>query len=386
MSQVPCLHEYLTNAARVEYLAAWLRGIRLAGQNLEKDMRAGIISFTEHGAALAQNLKNGLEVQRIGCQAWLKKKASCPPEGVRLLEIPLREWTKEQFAVSDVLIFIGATGIAVRSIAPFVKSKKTDPAVIVVDEQGRHAISLLSGHIGGANAMTLLVSELLGAEPVITTATDLNGKFAVDAFAARRDLYIDSMPYAKEIASELVSGRPVGMRSAYPVFGQVPEELDMEGRYPVGFTIDILKKEPFERTLHLVPKIVTLGVGCKKGIDARHISEVVERVLKEHEIFRESVCQIASIDLKKEETGILALSDELGVPFITYTSEELKQTESEEGFTESAFVKNITGVGNVCERAALKGAGVKKLLVPKTADGGVTVAAAAADYTVCMED
>lgn len=349
-------------------------------------MKAGIISFTEHGAVLAQKLKKGLEVQQIGCQAWLKKKASCPPEGVRLLEIPLREWTKEQFAVSDVLIFIGATGIAVRSIAPFVKSKKTDPAVIVVDERGRHAISLLSGHIGGANAMTLLVSELLGAEPVITTATDLNGKFAVDAFAARRDLYMDSMPYAKEIASELVSGRPVGMRSAYPVFGQVPEELDMEGRYPVGFTIDILKKEPFERTLHLVPKIVTLGVGCKKGMDAEHISEVVARVLKEHEIFRESVCQIASIDLKKEETGILALADELGVPFITYTSEELKQTESEEGFTESAFVKNITGVGNVCERAALKGAGVKKLLVPKTADGGVTVAVAAADYTVCMED
>lgn len=349
-------------------------------------MKAEIISFTEHGAVLAQKLKKGLEAQQIGCQAWMKKKDACPPEEVKPLEISLREWTKEQFAVSDVLIFIGAAGIAVRSIAPFVKSKKTDPAVIVVDEQGRHAISLLSGHIGGANAMTLLASEILGAEPVITTATDLNGKFAVDAFAARRDLYMDSMPYAKEIASELVSGRSVGMRSAYPVFGKAPEELDRKGGYPVGFAIDILKKNPFERTLHLVPRIVTLGIGCKKGMDAGHISEVVERVLEEHGIFRESVRQIASIDLKKEETGILALSDELGVPFITYTAEELQQAESEDGFTESAFVKNITGVGSVCERAALKGAGVKKLLVPKTADGGVTVAVAAADYTVCMED
>jgi len=117
----------------------------------------------------------------------------------------LGEWTKEQFGTKELLVFIGAAGIAVRSIAPYVKSKKTDPAVIVIDEQGRHVISLLSGHIGGANALTLLCARLLGAEPVITTATDLHKKFAVDVFAAERDLYMDSMSYAKEIAAELVA-------------------------------------------------------------------------------------------------------------------------------------------------------------------------------------
>lgn len=349
-------------------------------------MKAGIISFTEHGAALAQKLKTGLEAQNILCGAWLKKRGAEPPEGVEALEKTLREWTDEQFAKKDVLIFIGAAGIAVRSIAPFVRSKKTDPAVIVVDEQGKHAISLLSGHIGGANAMTLLAAELLGAEPVITTATDLNGKFAVDAFAARRDLYMDSMQYAKEIASELVAGKRVGMRSAYPVFGRIPEELDGESELRLGFAVDIMKTEPFERTLHLVPKLVVLGIGCKRGMNAGHIRETVMRVLEEYGIFRESVKQIASIDLKKEEAGILALAEELKVPFITYTAEELSQVESEDGFTESAFVKSVAGVGNVCERAALRGAGVKKLLIRKTACDGVTVAAAAADYTVCMED
>lgn len=349
-------------------------------------MKAGIVSFTEHGAVLAQKLKNGLGAQSILCDAWLKKSGAEPPEGVEPLKGALREWTKEQFEQKDVLIFIGAAGIAVRSIAPFVKSKKTDPAVIVVDEQGKHAISLLSGHIGGANAMTLLTAELLGAEPVITTATDLNGKFAVDAFAARRDLYMDSMQYAKEIASELVAGKRIGMNSAYPVFGHVPEELDRESGQQLGFTIDIYKKEPFERTLHLVPKLVVLGIGCKKGMNAEHIRDVVMQVLEEHGIFKESVRTIASIDLKKDESGILALAESLKVPFITYTSEELKQVESEDGFTESAFVKSIAGVGNVCERAALKGADVKKLLIRKTACDGVTVAAAAADYTVCMED
>lgn len=349
-------------------------------------MKAGIISFTEHGALLAQKLKSGLEAEHIICGAWLKKSGAEPPEGIEVLRSTLREWTKKQFEEKDVLIFIGAAGIAVRSIAPFVKSKKTDPAVIVVDEQGRHAISLLSGHIGGANAMTLLTAELLGAEPVITTATDLNGKFAVDAFAARRDLSMDSMQYAKEIAAELVSGRTVGMHSAYPVFGQVPEELDRKSEPGLGFSIDIFKKDPFEKTLHLIPKIVVLGIGCKKGMNAGHIEDAAMQTLEKSGIFKESVKLIASIDLKKEEAGILALAEKLNVPFITYTAEELMQAKSENGFTESAFVKSVAGVGNVCERAALLGAGATRLLIRKTSCGGVTVAAAAADYTVCMED
>lgn len=349
-------------------------------------MKAGIISFTEHGALLAQKIKAGLGSEDIVCEAWLKKSGAEAPEGVELLKGALREWTREQFAEKEALVFIGATGIAVRSIAPFVKSKKTDSAVVVVDERGKHAISLLSGHIGGANAMTRKIAALLGAEPVITTATDLNGKFAVDAFAARRNLYMDSMQYAKEIASELVAGNRVGMYSAWPVFGPVPEELDREKEKKLGFSIDIFKKEPFERTLHLVPKLTVLGIGCKRGMNAEHIRDTAVSVLEEHGIFPESVKLIASIDLKKEEAGILALAEELGVPFITYTAEELKQAESEDGFTESDFVRSIAGVGNVCERAALRGAGAKKLLIPKTACGGVTIAAAAADYTVCMED
>lgn len=351
-------------------------------------MRAGIISFTEHGAVLAARLLKGFGQRKIICQAWLKKKEvkGPVPEGIRLLSGSLSLWTKEQFSACDALIFIGASGIAVRSIAPYVKSKKTDPAVIVLDEQGRHAISLLSGHIGGANAMTLLVSELTGAEPVITTATDLNGKFAVDAFAARRDLYMDSMAVAKEIASELVSGNRVGLRSAFPVFGPVPPELEQEDVLKVGFSIDYRKNTPFERTLHLVPGVVVLGVGCKKGTDREQIEALVAEMLEVHGIFKESVERVVSVDLKKEETGLLQFAEAWGVPFDTYTSEELKQVESENGFTESDFVKSVTGVGSVCERAALKGAGVKKLLISKIAKNGVTVAAAVRDYTVCMED
>lgn len=366
-------------------------------------MNIAVICFTEHGAVLAEKLIEGFSERHVTAQAWIKKKEpqlfDC--KNVQVLKVGLRQWTEEQFAAVDAMIFIGATGIAVRSIASFVKSKKTDPAVIVLDEQGRHAISLLSGHIGGANALTLLVAELTGAEPVITTATDLHGKFAVDAFAARRDLYIDSMPLAKEIAAELVEDKKVGMHSAFPVFGMVPSELTqvesngtkMEGSIvegqnmpALGFSITYKKDAPFTHTLHLVPRTVVLGIGCKRGTPAESIRTLIQETLKQHQIFKESICLIASIDLKKDEEGIRTCAQELGVPFVTWSAEELEQVQSEDGFTESAFVRSVAGVGNVCERSALKGAGTSRLLIRKTAHNGVTVAAAVKDYTVCMED
>ena len=349
-------------------------------------MKAEIISFTDHGAMLAQKLAEELPKHGICCEAWLKKKDAVLPEGVRGAGMSLKEWTGERFSSADALIFIGAAGIAVRSIAPFVQSKKTDPAVLVADEQGKHVISLLSGHIGGANALARLAAEILGAEPVITTATDLQGKFAVDAFAAGRGLYMDSMAYAREIAAALVAGKRVGMRSAWPVFGPVPEELDREGTPFVGFAVDVRAIQPFAHTLHLVPGITVLGVGCRKNTDALHLKDTVLQVLREWQVYPESICRIASIDLKEKEQGIAALADFLNVPFTTYSSEELEQVESENGFTESDFVRSVAGVGNVCERAALKGAGTKRLLIPKTAREGVTVAAAVMDYTVCIEE
>lgn len=197
---------------------------------------------------------------------------------------------------------------------------------------------------------------------------------------------MDSMPAAKEIAAALVDNLKVGMWSAFPVTGVVPPELDTEGEEPLGFSIDVQKTSPFEKTLHLVPKAVVLGIGCKRGTARAAIRELVEEVLEVNGIFRESICKIASIDLKKDETGILELAESYQVPFITYTAEELKKAVCEDGFAESAFVESITGVGNICERSALLAAGVQKLLIPKTARNGVTVAAAVMDLTICMED
>lgn len=148
-------------------------------------------------------------------------------EFAKPIDSSLRDWTGRRFAESDAIIFIGACGIAVRSIAPFVSSKKTDPAVVVIDEQGKFAISLLSGHIGGANELTEEISNLLHATPVITTATDINNKFAVDVFAKTNGCYISDMTMAKEISAALVNGNSVGFASDFPWVGEIPKELQL---------------------------------------------------------------------------------------------------------------------------------------------------------------
>lgn len=214
---------------------------------------------------LAEQLVNGLAAHEILCEAWLKKKEyrSALPVEVAFLEGTLSEWTAEQFRSKDLLIFIGSTGIAVRSIAPYVQSKKTDPAVIVVDEQGRHAISLLSGHIGGANELTLLVAELTGAEPVITTATDLHGKFAVDAFAGDEKSVYGFHACSEGNCAALVDNLKVGMWSAFPVTDVIPPELDTEGEEPLGFSIDVQRQPILRRRFIWCLKAVVLGIGCK---------------------------------------------------------------------------------------------------------------------------
>lgn len=361
-------------------------------------MKIGIISFTEHGSLLAQKLAEALEQEGFSCEAAAKMSRPLPDgcSRVRMLSGSLKDWVGTRFESCGALVFIGATGIAVRGIAPYVKSKKTDPSVIVVDEQGRHAISLLSGHIGGANGLTLQIARILGAEPVITTATDLNHKFAVDAFATKRDLYIDDMVCAKEIAACLVAGEQIGMHSDFPVYGNIPEELvyqkaeeemPKEQKIPeIGFSVTVQKENPFSRTVHLVPRILTLGIGCRRNTEAAHLERIVTKVLEEQRIFREGIRQIASIDLKKEEPAILSLAEKWNRPFWTYTAEELKMAVCEDGFEESEFVRSVTGVGNVCERAALLASGSHRLLLRKVAREGVTVALATEEFAVWMED
>ena len=348
-------------------------------------MRLAVISFTQHGSRLNEMVSRSLSLQGYDCDSYAIKKYAAG-YGLKELEQPLRDWTGEMFQQMDGILFIGATGIAVRSIAPFVQSKTKDPAIVVMDEKGVFAISLMSGHLGGANELAGVLANLTGAIPVITTATDVNGRFAVDVFARKNGLYISSMKYAKEISADVLDEKKIGLYSDFPVIGKIPEELEVWDAENVfegvnGICVSLYEnKEPYKQTLHLIPKVLVVGVGCKKGTAAELILEKIEKVLKQYHISVKSICMLASIDLKAGEAGLIQTARDLDVEFRTYSAEELKKVKGD--YTESAFVASVTGVPNVCERSAVLASDFGVLLCRKTAEDGVTVALAVKEYMI----
>jgi cobalt-precorrin 5A hydrolase len=233
----------------------------------------------------------------------------------------------------------------------------------------------LSGHLGGANDLAREIAGLIGAEAVITTATDLNQRFAVDDWAKKNRLRIDDMTLAKEISAAILRGETIGVSSDYPIEGELPEQLSAAPGLKTGFRISIYEEDgPFEKTLHLTPRTVTVGIGCRKGIPPRLVEELFEKVMKEHGLSAKSVERICSIDIKKEEPALNQLAEKLGVPMEFFSAGELEQVNGD--FTSSEFVNRITGVDNVCERAAVLGSR-GELIIRKEALNGVTVAMAA---------
>ena len=268
--------------------------------------------------------------------------------------IPVMQWAREFFSSCDALLFIGAVGIAVRAIAPLVKDKTTDPAVLVMDEAGRHVIPLLSGHIGGANALALEIARRTGAEPVITTATDLRGVPAIDTWAVDQDCAIENPAAIQAISSAVLGGKQVGVAIT---------EREIKPPYPV--------------TLYLRPRTLTLGAGCRKDIDPETFEEKVKDFLKECGVSLLSVKALATIDRKKEERAFLRFCEKYRLPLLTYTAAELKAVPG--CFAHSDFVEKTVGVDNVCERAAAASGG--RLLMGKTILDGATFALAGEEQT-----
>ena len=273
---------------------------------------------------------------------------------------------------SDALIFVGAAGIAVRAVAPHVRSKATDPAVLCIDERGQFVIPLLSGHIGGANALAEDLAAALGSTAVVTTATDVNSRFYVDKWAAENGCIIDDLKAAKAVSAAILE-RDIPLCTPLPVAGELPPGVVRGDTGDVGIYIGWEKRTPFSTTLRLIPKALRLGIGCRRGTEAAALQSAVEMVLDENNIDPRAVKHAASIDLKKDEPGLFDYCAAMGWPLALYGAEELRAVEGD--FTPSAFVERVTGVDNVCERAALLGA--ETLIVKKTARNGVTVAVAA---------
>ena len=324
-------------------------------------MKLAVIAFTARGGALAQRL-----AETFGGRAFGLGKGKIP--GLEEAD-SLSRWTAERWQDSGGLIFVGACGIAVRAIAPYIKDKFTDPAVVTVDEKGQFVVPLLSGHVGGANELALRVARVTGGQAAISTATDVNGLFAVDVWAKERQLAITDRVLAKEVSSALLAGEPVGFESD---FGHpTPEGLSAEGKLGVWVTART-GPGPFAKTLRLVPRCLTVGVGCRRGTSEAAITQAVEAALAGWD--RRAVSCVATIDLKANEPGLLAFCEKAGWPLVIYTAREL--AEEQGNFTPSPFVQSVTGVDNVCERAAVRAADHGICVKPKYGAHGVTTAVA----------
>lgn len=336
-------------------------------------MKIGVFAYSRQGCRTARKAMAFFKDDEV-C-AYTVARFSEP--GFEPIGKPAKPFYGAAFQDSDALVFVGSCGIAVREIAPHVKDKKTDPAVVVIDERGRFVIPLLSGHIGGANDLAEKLAQWLEATPVITTATDINRKFSVDAWAARNGYTISSMDMAKAVSAAILE-QDVPMVCDFPVVTDYPGGVIAGDAGEVGICISCKYKHPFQKTLRLIPKILHLGIGCRRGTEAAAIAQAVDSVFKAHQIDRRSVKCVASIDLKQDEAGLLAFCAENHWPISFWTAQELGAVPGE--FTASAFVSKITGIDNVCERAALVGA--NQLIVRKTACNGVTVAVAAENLEV----
>ena len=344
-------------------------------------MNAIIFSFTRNGAKISLKLQKYLDSCGFKTGLFTTRRYKEIDPALKEISPSLQEMCKEAFSTCRLMIFIGATGIAIRSIAPYIRSKTRDPAVISIDEQGKFVIPLLSGHIGGANSLATGIAAFLKAVPVITTATDVNDLFAVDEWAARHLMSIFNMDAAKTFASYLVDCKKVGVKSDFPINGSLPKGLVLAEEGPVGMAISLRKSvQPFVETVVVRPRILHLGIGCRRGASMDQIEEIVMQELTKLKVTLSVVKGIASIDVKKDEQGLLTFAEEYALPVRFYSAEELNAVQGE--FTPSAFVAQTVGVDNVCERAAVLDSGGGKLMLRKTSRNGVTLAIAAEDFVV----
>ena len=267
-------------------------------------------------------------------------------------------------------------------IVPDAKAKLGGNATAAVSaavlKAGAAALGIpLYRHIGGANALAARLAGALGAAAVITTATDVNGKFAVDAWAAQNGCAIEDFALAKRFAAEILE-HDLPLCSEFPVCPPLPGGVVAAEEGPFGVYIGCRTESPFGVTLRLIPRKLRVGLGCRRGTEQAAIETAVRQVFRENRLALAAISGVSSIDLKQDEPGLLAACRANGWQARFYSAAQLRAVPG--SFTGSRFVASVTGVDNVCERAALYGGG--RLLVQKQALGGVTVAVAEEPWEV----
>lgn len=314
--------------------------------SIEKQMNKIIITYTEAGLAIARTIAASFDVE-----IFYKDKN-------------IDKVLEERWPSLETIIFISATGIAVRKIAPLIKDKYTDPAVLVIDDKAKHVISLLSGHIGGANELAIDIAKTINAEPVITTASDNRGLEALDIYLRDNDFAYNSREALTIIMGAIVNNKKIYLKAndfsfKYDNFTNDKSEADYAIIQDEGYMIS-----DDENTLYIIKKKYNMGVGLRRGTHFDVLEEAFREVLKEMNISPKAIKSFGSIDIKKDEEALLELYKKYDRELIFYTADELNKVDVSE---KSDFVKKITGAYSVSEAAA-KLLGGKIILTKKIID------------------
>ncbi len=364
----------------------------------ETGRRIAVIYLTPSGGGLARRLE----------QAWTPAAVFGTGDATRSgdrLEVldatqPLSAMLSNLWPNYDSFVLIMAVGIVVRLVAPLLQSKWSDPGVVVVDEGGNFAVSLVGGHWGGANRLAREVAACLGAAPVVTTATDVQGKPAIDMLARQWGFRPVPGARVKVVNSALLAGERVEIFSEWRLSGSwacddedtepgldsIPcrglPELEQAGHdgdrlAPVLVTSRLLALPP--RGIFLRPLSLVAGIGCRRGVEAAEIEAALEEALRIAGRSRDSLGMLATHQIKEDEAGLLETAGRMGLALKFFPSKRLEQIyEAHPGLEHSMFVQQQLGVGNVCETAALAAAPDGALVLRKTKFKRVTVALAEA--------
>ncbi|WP_425446723.1 cobalt-precorrin 5A hydrolase [Dethiothermospora halolimnae] len=333
-------------------------------------MKIGVLTVTKGGLKKGKEIKKKLpHIDLYALPKWNDNMA-LPIKG------KLSDFVGELFKKYDMLLFIMATGIVVRVISKYIEKKDKDPAILVMDEKGQFIISLLSGHLGKANQYTEELSKQLKATPVITTASDVNNKIAVDTLAMRLGLEIDNLENAKPITSLIVNDGLVGIKSDIKVDIPLPNNVIMDKEKGVNGVIYITNKKNLniKHTLpyvKLINKNIVLGIGCRRGIKTEKVKKSIEIALDQLNLDLKSVKKLATIDLKKDEKGIIEVSKDYDIPIDIIDKASILKIEKQ--FDTSEFVKKSIGVGAVCEPCGYLASNEGKCLMKKEPFDGITL-------------
>lgn len=354
-----------------------------------------IVAITKHGVELARKLGSSFQHADVYYMGKFEKGDEAA-KGIQMFTGSVRLLLPSLFEAYKGLIIIISLGAVVRMIAPLLKDKKTDPGVVVIDDKGEHVISVLSGHIGGANELTKEVAAALNARPVITTASDVQGTIPVDLFGKRFGWVWDSAEKLTPVSAAVVNEEKIAVVQEsgekewwhygpsipdnIKLYDSIPEALAAKPDAALVITHRKLSKEEaviLHNGVLYRPKVIVLGIGCNRGTASEEIEAVIEATLEELRFSKKSVKAICTIDLKKDEAGLLEVANKNNWEFIHFTPAELNSVKME---MPSETVFKYTGAYGVSEPAAILYSGAEKLELVKKKSGNVTISVAIIPY------